>query len=82
MTEVLPRVMCAECLRDIAASPAAGTIGKGRLFRHDSAVKRRSSSGELISCPGSLSLVDLPHSGVQLSLDFPLQAQESLFSSR
>lgn len=56
----MPRVECGVCRRDIAAGIVAGRPGKGRLWRHDPEQTRRSDDGSLLSCPGSLEIVDLP----------------------
>ncbi|MET7809766.1 hypothetical protein ABZT26_02765 [Streptomyces sp. NPDC005395] len=62
----LPRVDCPQCARAIAAGPVAGRLGKGRVCRHDPPA--RVPGGPLVSCPGSLEVVDLPTTGEQLRL--------------
>lgn len=65
----MPRIECARCGRPIAAGPVAGRPGKGRLFRHDEPGTRQEFHGALLSCPGSLDIVDLPRVPLQLELD-------------
>ncbi|NGO66794.1 hypothetical protein [Streptomyces boncukensis] len=65
----LPRVPCPRCGRPTAAGPVAGRISKGRLWRHDDPGMLRVPDGPLVSCSGSLSLVDMPLPGRQLELD-------------
>lgn len=64
----LPRVECPTCTRAIAAGPVAGRLTKGRLWRHDAPGARRAPDGTLVSCAGSLAIVDLPTTGVQLEI--------------
>ena len=63
----LPRVECPSCGRPIAAGLVAGRLSKGRLWRHDAPDTRRDVNGHLLSCPGSLEIVELPTLGVQLT---------------
>ncbi|MER7477420.1 hypothetical protein ABTX60_07155 [Streptomyces sp. NPDC126510] len=56
----MPRIECRACGRHIAAGPVAGRLSKGRLWRHDPPEGRNLYDGSLVSCPGSLSIVDLP----------------------
>jgi hypothetical protein len=65
---VLPRVECPRCRRRIAAAPVAGAPTRGRLWRHDEpgTSHRRAADGSLLSCPGSLELVDLPPPGTSV----------------
>ncbi|RKN39719.1 hypothetical protein D7294_19950 [Streptomyces hoynatensis] len=56
----MPRVECPCCHRQIAAAPVSGAPRTGRLWRHDQPGTRRSEDGSLLSCPGSLHLVELP----------------------
>ncbi|MFF4292102.1 hypothetical protein ACFY0N_00425 [Streptomyces vinaceus] len=65
----LPRVHCGKCGRPVAAGPVAGRISKGRLWRHDAPGIRRDSDGVLVSCAGSLELVDIQLPAAQLELD-------------
>ncbi|WP_381792966.1 hypothetical protein [Streptomyces niveus] len=67
----LPRVNCSACDRAIAAGPVAGRMRKGRIWRHDAPGARRDSDGALVSCSGSLVLVDLPFPGEQPLFDLP-----------
>ncbi|MFC8332745.1 hypothetical protein [Streptomyces olivaceus] len=67
----LPRVECPQCTRAIAAGLVAGRLTKGRLWRHDAPDARRGPDGTLVSCAGSLAIVDLPTTGVQLAIDLP-----------
>ncbi|MEU0956528.1 hypothetical protein ABZ353_29985 [Streptomyces niveus] len=67
----LPRVNCAVCHRAIAAGPVAGRLRRGRVWRHDAPGARRDPDGSLVSCPGSLALVDLPMPGEQPLFDLP-----------
>lgn len=55
----MPRVECPRCRRSIAAGPVAGNPGRGRVWRHDEPGKRRTLRDALVSCPGSLTIVDL-----------------------
>lgn len=64
----MPRVDCPHCDRPIAAGPVAGRPGKGRLWRHDEPGMHTEYRGALVSCPGSLDVVDLPGAGRQLEL--------------
>lgn len=65
----LPRVRCTTCERPICAGPVAGSLSKGRLCRHDAPGARRDAEGSLISCRGSLEIVDLPMPDQQLEFD-------------
>ncbi|KPI33280.1 hypothetical protein OV450_1368 [Actinobacteria bacterium OV450] len=69
----LPRVECGKCGRPVAAGPVAGRISKGRLWRHDAPGIRRDADGVLVSCAGSLELVDieLPVAQLMFDLDGP-----------
>ncbi|MFJ9729516.1 hypothetical protein ACIRP3_43005 [Streptomyces sp. NPDC101209] len=58
----LPRIECQDCRRHIAVGPVAGRLGKCRMWRHDP------PSSALVSCTGSLSIVDLPLPARQLEL--------------
>lgn len=65
----LPRLECPCCGRSIAAGPVAGAPGKGRLWRHDPAERSAIFGDALVSCSGSLDILDLPTPGVQLTID-------------
>jgi hypothetical protein len=67
----LPRVQCPDCKRGIAAGPVAGRLTKGRIWRHDPPNQRREPGRPLISCDGSLEIVDLPLPGRQMEFDIP-----------
>jgi hypothetical protein len=62
----LPRVEYPECGRPIAAGPVAGRFSKGRVWRHDPPDLPHAPGQPLVSCDGSLSVVDLPLPGQQL----------------
>ncbi|OKI35038.1 hypothetical protein A6A29_16585 [Streptomyces sp. TSRI0281] len=47
----------------------AGSLTKGRLWRHDDANARHEPGGSLVSCSDSLSTVDLPEIGRQMVFD-------------
>lgn len=64
----LPRIECQVCQRHIAAGPVAGRPGKGRVWRHDPPERRSLYGAALVSCPGSLTIVDLPLPARQLEL--------------
>ncbi|MER6977763.1 hypothetical protein [Streptomyces carpinensis] len=76
----LPRVRCEECKRPIAAGPVAGSLGKGRLWRHDPPDRRARYGDSLVSCPGSLAIVDLSRPAQQLELepDEPVQDPDGI----
>lgn len=59
----MPRVKCPECERPVAAAPVAGRFGVGRVWRHDAPDRRSRHGEELVSCGGSLEIVDLPTPG-------------------
>lgn len=65
----LPRVKCPHCERPIAAGPVASRMDKGRVWRHDPPGQPRVFGGPLVSCPGSLAVVDVPAHGFQPELD-------------
>ncbi|MER5688513.1 hypothetical protein [Streptomyces sp. NPDC002205] len=65
----LPRVECQSCGRSIAAGPVSGSLGKGRICRHDAPGARRDLDSSLVSCPGSLAVVDIPVPSQQLAFD-------------
>lgn len=67
----MPRVECADCKRSIAARMVAGRPSKGRLWRHDPPERRSLYGSSLVSCPGSLAIVDLPLPAQQLELADP-----------
>ncbi|MFJ3249083.1 hypothetical protein [Streptomyces sp. NPDC086782] len=64
----MPRVECGACGRSVAAGMVAGRPSKGRLWRHDPPDRRAQFGDSLVSCSGSLALVDLPVPGEQLEL--------------
>jgi hypothetical protein len=68
MSVKMPRIECQDCGRGIAAGPVAGRPGKGRLWRHDPPGQSRLYGTALVSCPGSLAIVDLPLLARQLEL--------------
>ncbi|MEU5497959.1 hypothetical protein [Streptomyces griseofuscus] len=72
----LPRVHCRECQRPIAAGPVAGSLSKGRLCRHDPPDRRARYGDSLVSCPGSLAIVDLPRPVEQLEFMEAGEGQE------
>ncbi|MFF4173041.1 hypothetical protein [Streptomyces sp. NPDC001744] len=65
----LPRIPCGTCGRPIAAGPVAGRLGKGRVARHDAPGMRARNPGALVSCRGSLAIVDLPVGQMEFPLD-------------
>ncbi|MGC4947718.1 hypothetical protein ACLQ2N_16170 [Streptomyces sp. DT224] len=67
----LPRVECPSCTRPIAAGMVAGRLSKGRLWRHDAPEARRDADGHLVSCAGSLEIVDLPYGQMEIAVDEP-----------
>ncbi|RWZ77852.1 hypothetical protein EQK42_00540 [Streptomyces albidoflavus] len=71
----LPRVECPSCTRPIAAGMVAGRLSKGRLWRHDAPDSRRDASGLLLSCAGSLAIVDLPCGQMEFTIDVPDPAE-------
>ncbi|WP_340375947.1 hypothetical protein U5640_12770 [Streptomyces sp. SS7] len=70
----LPRVECGSCQRQVAAGMVAGRPSKGRIWRHDPPGMRSMYGGSLVSCAGSLVIVDLPLPTQQL--EFPDAADE------
>lgn len=70
----LPRIACPTCGRPIAAGPVSGSLGRGRLRRHDEPGMREDFSGVLVSCSGSRAVVNLPADG---ALQLELGADES-----
>lgn len=74
----LPRIDCQDCGRPIAAGPVAGRLTKGRLARHDPLERRALYGTALVSCPGSLAIVDLPQPTRQLELPEPEPAGPDL----
>ncbi|MEV6949995.1 hypothetical protein AB0N07_50640 [Streptomyces sp. NPDC051172] len=70
----LPRVECGSCQRQVAAGMVAGRPSKGRIWRHDPPGMRSMYGGSLVSCAGSLVIVDLPLPAQQL--EFPDAADE------
>lgn len=80
----LPRVKCPRCDRDVAAGPVAGRLSKGRVWRHDPP-NMRAQYDALVSCGGSLEIVDLPYGQIEIPVDEPAQSaaepedQPSLF---
>ncbi|MCX4458609.1 hypothetical protein OOK58_42635 [Streptomyces sp. NBC_01728] len=72
----MPRVECPCCTRRIAAGVVAGRPGKGRLWRHDPNERSREFGDVLVSCTGSLEIVDLPRPGEQLEIDLGLDTDE------
>ncbi|MGW1352822.1 hypothetical protein ACWCQE_26670 [Streptomyces sp. NPDC002409] len=65
----MPRVECPECERHIAAGPVSGQLHKGRIWRHDPPDMRARHPDELVSCAGSLEIVDLPVGQMALPVD-------------
>ncbi|MET9321984.1 hypothetical protein ABZX75_17585 [Streptomyces sp. NPDC003038] len=66
----LPRVRCPICERPVAAGPVAGRLSKGRVWRHDPP-DMRSRYNALISCDGSLEIIDLPYGQMEIPVDEP-----------
>jgi hypothetical protein len=64
----LPRVECPNCRRGIAAGPVAGHLSKGRVWRHDPPNQHRAPGDPLVSCDGSLGIVDLPYGQTALTI--------------
>ncbi|MFJ7586971.1 hypothetical protein ACIQZO_06165 [Streptomyces sp. NPDC097617] len=67
----LPRVECPSCTRSIAAGMVAGRLSKGRIWRHDAPDTRRDTTGHLLSCAGSLEIVDLPYGQMEIPISEP-----------
>ncbi|MFB8347931.1 hypothetical protein [Streptomyces niveus] len=65
----LPRVKCPSCTRSIAAGMVAGRLSKGRIWRHDAPDARRDADGHLLSCAGSLEIVDLPYGQMEIEVE-------------
>lgn len=70
----LPRVECPCCQRFIAAGIVAGAPSKGRLWRHDPPERPARFGDALVSCDGSLDIVDLPTAGAQMEFAEPEEA--------
>lgn len=68
----MSRIECACCGRKIVA----GSPGKGRLWRHDPTERPSEFGDVLVSCTGSLDIVDLPRPGEQLEIDLDLDPAE------
>ncbi|MDX3067152.1 hypothetical protein PV518_34110 [Streptomyces sp. ND04-05B] len=64
----MPRIECESCGRGIAAGPVAGRPSKGRVWRHDPPQRSTVHGDALVSCHGSLAIVDLPLPTQQLEL--------------
>ncbi len=64
------RVECEFCQRHIAAGIVAGRPSKGRLWRHDPMERPEVFGDALVSCAGSLAIVDLPGPGPGAQLEF------------
>ncbi|MET7606396.1 hypothetical protein [Streptomyces avermitilis] len=64
----MSRVECPYCERRIAAGIVAGRPGKGRLWRHDPMERPELFGDALVSCAGSLEIVDLTGPGAQMEL--------------
>jgi hypothetical protein len=60
--------LSARCARTIAAGHVAGALTKGRLWRHDPAERPSGFGDALVSCTGSLEIVNLPRPSEQLAL--------------
>lgn len=71
----LPRVPCTTCGRPIAAGPVAGRLSKGRIWRHDPPAARRDPGRPLVSCAGSLEVVDLPVGQMEIPIEEPDEEQ-------
>ncbi|WP_228980146.1 DUF2800 domain-containing protein [Streptomyces sp. DH12] len=65
---------CPRCGRDVAAGPVAGRLSKGRVWRHDPP-NMRSRYDALVSCDGSLEIVDLPYGQMELAVDEPAEPE-------
>ncbi|GGZ81697.1 MULTISPECIES: hypothetical protein [Streptomyces] len=72
----MPRVECKVCGRGIAAGLVAGRPAKGRVWRHDPTEQPSGIGDFLVSCTGSLEIVDLPRPGEQLALDLGVDTDE------
>ncbi|MFD8425909.1 hypothetical protein [Streptomyces sp. NPDC059466] len=64
----MPRIECEYCSRSIAAGMVAGRPSKGRLWRHDPPERPKAYGDALVSCTGSLAIVDLKVPGAQMEL--------------
>ncbi|WTW95409.1 hypothetical protein OG216_19395 [Streptomycetaceae bacterium NBC_01309] len=51
-------------------------MGAGRVWRHDAPEVRRGADGALVSCAGSLEIVDLTLGGTQLVFEVDEPNQE------
>jgi hypothetical protein len=49
----------------------AGRLSKGRIWRHDAPDARRDAHGHLLSCAGSLQIVDLPYGQMEIPIPEP-----------
>ncbi|MFI0827276.1 hypothetical protein ACH4Q7_22790 [Streptomyces roseolus] len=72
----MPKVVCEKCQRPIAAGPVAGRLSKGRLWRHDPPAERRDPEDRLVSCAGSLEIVDLPYGQMELDVELEPEVTE------
>ncbi|MCX5326290.1 hypothetical protein [Streptomyces sp. NBC_00120] len=72
----LPKAACPRCARPIAAGPVSGRLSKGRIWRHDDPGVPRIPGEPLVSCPGSLEIVEMPRPGQQLEFDVPETAPD------
>ncbi|MGW2951521.1 hypothetical protein [Streptomyces eurythermus] len=68
----MPRVKSETCGRKIAAGIVAGRPTKGRLWRHDPTEQASEFGNVLVSCTGSLAIVDLLVPGEQLAIQLGL----------
>ncbi|MET9432280.1 MULTISPECIES: hypothetical protein [unclassified Streptomyces] len=64
----LPRVKCPRCDREVAAGPVAGRLSRSRVWRHDPP-SMRARYDALVSCGGSLEIVDLPYGQMEIPVD-------------
>lgn len=71
------RVECEFCQRRIAAGLVAGRPIKGRLWRHDPMERLEVFGDAVVSCEGSLAIVDLLGPGAQMEfMEFDEPAAE------
>lgn len=63
----MPRVQCTRCPKHVAVMPVAGRPSRGRLWRHDAPGERR-AGGALVSCLGSLEVIDMPGPARQMEI--------------
>ncbi|MGW2444971.1 hypothetical protein [Streptomyces sp. NPDC001675] len=83
----LARIWHDSCTAAIPETPSAaigsvaGRLSKGRLWPHDAPDARRDADGHLLSCAGSLEIVDLLYGQMDLPASEPVEEDQPVLKA-